>query len=131
MSMVSKREIASRQDIEQVVSKFYEKVRVDPLIGPVFNEQAKVDWTSHLPKIYDFWESLLFGKNVYFGRPFPPHFELNLRLEHFQRWLALFIETIDEHATGAKAEEIKSRALMIGENFYSRIEAIRRAQAEE
>ncbi len=129
--MSQKRELSSRQDIEEVVSKFYEKVRLDPLIGPVFNEQARVDWNSHLPKIYDFWDSLLFGKSSYMGRPFPPHMELNLKIEHFQRWLALFFETIDSHAEGAKAEEIKARALMIGENFYSRIEAIRRAQAEE
>jgi hemoglobin len=125
---MEKREIRNRQDIEAVVSVFYEKVKQDPLIGPVFLEQAKVDWATHLPKIYNFWESLLFGKEVYFGRPFPPHYELDLKLEHFQRWLQLFFATVDEHAQGEKAEEIKARALMIGKNFHSRIEAIREAQ---
>jgi hemoglobin len=123
-----KRKFENRDDIEFVVGKFYEKVKLDPLIGPVFQEQAKVDWEAHLPKIFDFWESLLFGKEIYYGRPFPPHLALDLKLEHFQRWLGLFFETVDENAQGEKAEEIKSRALMIGKNFYSRIEAIREAE---
>ncbi len=81
-----------------------------------------------MPKIYDFWESLLFGKEIYQGRPFPRHLALDLKLEQFQRLLGLFFETIDENAEGEKAEEIKSRALMKGKNFYSRIEAIREAE---
>ena len=109
--------IESRKDIIQIVDSFYEKVRKDELIGPIFNDVAKVNWEEHLPKLYNFWEDLLLGTNNYNGRPFPPHTPLNLRPEHFERWLYLFTTTVDEKFSGLKAEEMKARALRIASNF--------------
>jgi hemoglobin len=109
--------ISTRQEIEVLVNSFYDKVKQDELIGPVFNDTAKVNWDEHLPKLYNFWEDLLLGTNNYPGRPFPPHVHLNLKMEHFERWLTLFFKTIDENFTGLKAEEAKARALRIAKNF--------------
>lgn len=109
--------ISSRQEIEKLVNSFYEKVKADDLIGPIFNDTAKVNWDEHLPKLYNFWEDLLMGTNKYNGRPFPPHVSLNLKMEHFERWLLLFFKTVDENFTGLKADEAKSRALRIAKNF--------------
>lgn len=121
---VSKQTISSREQVIKIVDSFYAKVRKDELIGPVFEEEAKVDWDEHLPKLYNFWEDLLFGTENYFGRPFPPHMKFNLKIEHFERWLKLFIETIDENYTGLKADEMKSRALRIAQNFLHNIEVL-------
>lgn len=112
-----KKTIENRQDIIKIVDSFYNKIRQDELIGPIFTVQAKVNWDEHLPKLYNFWDDLLFGENNYQGRPFPPHFKLNLKIEHFERWLKLFIETIDENYAGLKADEMKNRALRIALNF--------------
>ena len=120
----NKQTIQSREQIIKIVDEFYAKVRKDELIGPVFIDQAKIDWEEHLPKLYSFWEDLLFGTNQYHGRPFPPHMRFNLKLEHFERWLQLFTETIDESYTGLKADEMKSRALRIGQNFLHNIQAL-------
>lgn len=109
--------IKSREDVKQLVDSFYSKVRLDELIGPIFNDVAKVDWDEHLPKLYNFWEDLLFGTDNYSGRPFPPHMKLGLKPEHFERWLQLFDQTVDEKFTGLKAEEIKARAHRIAHNF--------------
>lgn len=109
--------IEARIHIIQVVDSFYEKVRKDELIGPIFDVAAKVDWDEHLPKLYNFWEDLLFGTNHYHGRPFPPHTKLNLAPEHFDHWLMLFTLTIDENFSGLKAEEMKARARRIAYNF--------------
>lgn len=109
--------IESRKDIIQIVDSFYEKVRQDELIGPIFNDVAKVIWEEHLPKLYSFWEDLLLGTANYHGRPFPPHTLLNLRPEHFERWLYLFTTTVDEKFRGLKAEEMKTRAHRIASNF--------------
>lgn len=114
---VSKKLIEDRQDIELLVNSFYDKVRRDELIGPIFNEVAKVDWNEHLPKLYNFWSDLLLGSDEYRGRPFPPHIPLNLKPDHFVRWLELFFATVDEHFVGAKADEVKSRAYRIAQNF--------------
>lgn len=119
---MEKREITSRNDLIFVLDHFYDRVKIDPLIGPIFVEQAQVHWETHLPKIYDFWDSLLFGKDVYHGRPFPPHVPLGLKAEHFKRWLELFFQTLDEFSHGQKADEMKIRAYNIGQNFLSRIQ---------
>lgn len=113
----SRRPLQSRQDIEELVQKFYARVRTDELIGPVFNDQAKVHWGEHLPKITNFWCDLLLGENTYQGRPFPPHIKLNLKVEHFERWIQLFFLTVDENFVGLKADEVKRRALNMGRNF--------------
>jgi Truncated hemoglobins len=114
---MERKPIENREDIKVLVDGFYDKVRKDPLIGPIFNDTAKVDWEEHLPKLYNFWSDLLLGEDSYRGRPFPPHMKLNLELTHFERWLALFVLTVDEHFVGLKAEEAKSRAVRIARNF--------------
>lgn len=109
--------IESRDDIKLLVDSFYAKVRQDSAIGPIFNEVAKVDWDEHLPKLYNFWSDLLLGEDSYRGRPFPPHMRLNLENRHFEQWLRLFVETVDEHFMGLKANEAKERAMRIARNF--------------
>lgn len=127
---MQKTTLERREQLKEIVDHFYARVRQDPLIGPIFEERAKVDWEEHLPKIQRFWETLLFGAESYHGRPFPPHFQLNLGREHFERWLTLFFQTIDESHQGLKADELKFRALNIGQNFLARIEAARKSESE-
>jgi len=115
--MEKRKPIETREDIQLLVDSFYAKVRKDGLIGPIFNDVAKVNWDEHLPKLYNFWADLLLGEDTYRGRPFPPHMKLNLQHGHFERWLRLFTETVDEHFIGLKASEAKARALRIARNF--------------
>jgi hemoglobin len=122
--MADKKPLQTKEDLERLVTVFYDRVRQDELIGPIFNDVAKVNWDEHIPKIQNFWESLLFGAENYQGRPFPPHIPLDLKPEHFQRWLSLFFHTVDELFIGQKADEIKMRALNIGRNFLANIEHI-------
>lgn len=121
--------LASREDIELLVNDFYAKVRQDAFIGPVFNDVAKVNWDEHLPKITNFWCDLILGEDSYHGRPFPPHIPLNLEVAHFERWLSLFVQTVDEHFVGIKADEIKNRALNIARNFLNNLEHINRPRS--
>jgi len=122
--MTTQKPIESRDDIQLLVNEFYSKVRQDTLIGPIFEDVAKVNWEEHLPKLTNFWCDLLLGENTYQGRPFPPHIPLNLQPSHFERWLTLFIQTVDENFIGLKAEEVKKRALGIARNFMANISHI-------
>lgn len=115
--MKTRKPIENREDIKLLVDEFYSKVRQDPYIGPIFTDVAKVDWEEHLPKLYNFWADLLLGEDTYRGRPFPPHMKLNLQQGHFEQWLHLFTQTVDENFVGLKASEAKSRALRIARNF--------------
>lgn len=123
--MMEKKEITSREDVQILVQEFYGKVRKDSLIGPIFNDVAKVNWDEHIPKLINFWSDILLGEETYMGRPFPPHLRFNLEISHFERWLKLFVQTVDENFKGMKAEEAKSRAMNIARNFLTNIEHFR------
>lgn len=123
--MATPKALENPDDVKLLVDSFYAKVRLDPLIGPIFTDVAKVDWDEHLPRLYKFWGDLLLGSDEYHRRPFPPHIPLNLKLEHFERWLQLFLATVDEHFTGLKADEAKHRALRIARNFCINLGLIR------
>lgn len=112
-----KKDIANRADIQQLVDTFYTKVRADETIGYLFNEVAQVNWEQHLPRMYDFWENILFQTVSFKGNPMTAHVQLHqkspLSPAHFDRWLHLFLTTVDELFEGDKAELIKQRALSI------------------
>lgn len=114
-------DLETPEDVKTLVDAFYEKVNRDALLAPVFNEIANVDWAAHLPTMYRFWESMLFGSGNYQGAPFPKHAVLPVEQEHFERWLALFVETIDENFSGPKSEEAKNRAVSIADTFAQRM----------
>src|SRR5215471_1038778 len=112
-----KKDIENRSDIKTLIDNFYTKVKVDPVIGYLFNDVAKVDWEAHLPRMYDFWESILFQATGYKGNPMIAHMDLHkkspLSPEHFARWQSLFISTADEYFQGEVAERAKQRARSI------------------
>lgn len=119
------REIAAKADIIELIDAFYAKVRQDKLISFFFNDIAKVQWEKHLPKMYDFWDNIVFSTGHYQGNPMDAHFKLHaisaMKAEHFQRWLSLFFETVDEHFTGANADLIKRRAESIAYIMQAKI----------
>ncbi len=112
-----KRDIESREDIELLVNEFYKKVISDPVIGTIFTDIVKVNWTRHLPVMYDFWENTLFYTGNYIGNPMETHSRLNrlipLKASYFKQWTDLFNTTVDELFSGGKAELAKQRALSI------------------
>ncbi len=121
-----KREIQNSEDVKQLVDSFYQRVNQDDLLSPIFNDFAQVDWGSHLPKMYQFWESILFGSATYQGRPFPKHIPLPISMEHFDRWISLFETNVDEQFTGDKAEMAKHRAQTIAHIFKTKLKHLNR-----
>ena len=118
------KEIQTPAEIKEMVDAFYDKVNKDPLLSPVFNDFAGVHWEEHLPVMYSFWGSMLLGDFTYKGNPFLKHIPLPIEKAHFDRWLALFMETIEEHFTGEKAEEAKSRARSIAGIFQFKLASL-------
>ncbi len=108
------KDLFSREDVILLVDTFYDKVVEDETIGYIFNDVAQVDWDLHKPKMYDFWETSLFHRMKYTGNPMKVHKHLDqkekLTHAHFDRWKALFHETVDELFAGENAEMAKGRA---------------------
>lgn len=128
--MAEQKQLLSLEDIKQLVDTFYDKVRKDGLIGPVFNERIQDRWPEHLEKMYRFWQTVLLDEHTYFGSPFPPHASLPVDWKHFERWLQLFDATVDELFTGGKADEAKWRANKMAEMFNYKIEYYRNNNAK-
>ncbi|WOI53906.1 group III truncated hemoglobin [Parvularcula sp. LCG005] len=105
--------------ISLLVERFYEAVRVDPALGPVFAAAIGADWTPHLATMKRFWSSVALGTGVYEGRPVPAHARhRDITPEHFERWLVLFRETLEETAPCPDAADFfLERAARIGKSL--------------
>lgn len=110
-------------DVKLFVDSFYTMVQVDNLIGPVFASRI-VDWAPHLEKMYRFWGSILLGTGDYRGQPFPKHMDLGIADEHFERWLGLFEENMNNLYSGPKADEAVNRAKTIAQVFAFKIKTL-------
>lgn len=112
-------DLDNHDDIEAMVHAFYGKVRIDPLLGPLFNDVAKVDWPTHLDKLTAFWSRVLINQAGYAGNPFRAHANIHdqqcFTRNHFDRWLRLFHETIDADWAGPYAEHAKMMGRRVAE----------------
>ena len=108
------RDLDDRDQVAELVRRFYAAVAQDDLLGPLFHDVAHVDWSEHLPKLTAFWCRVLFGIPGYVGNPFQAHKQVHLRQAftpaHFRRWLQLFEDTIVPGWAGPHAERALSLA---------------------
>lgn len=120
-----RQDIETRADVERLVRAFYEQAMADEVIGWLFTDVAKLDLEAHLPRIADFWETVLLGGKAYRGGAFAPHAALHhragLRPGHFARWLQLFTTTVDALFAGERAEVAKAHATRTAAAFERRL----------
>lgn len=118
-------DITNREDIILLVDTFYDRIRRDDLLGTIFNDIARVNWDTHLPKMYDFWDTVIFGTGTFRGNPLAAHARLvpltDMGKDKFDHWLALFQETVNSLFAGDKAEHIKNAAADMASVIYSKI----------
>jgi len=112
-----KADIKNREDLLQLVTRFYEKLLADDSISYLFTDIAKIDLPHHLPVLVDFWDSILFQSDTYQKNAMQPHLSLHqqspLQKQHFETWLRYFKESTDELFEGEKAFMAKERATSI------------------
>lgn len=121
--------IETLEDIELLVNNFYNKVQNDELLKDIFNNVIGDKWPQHLKKMYRFWQTVLLEEHTYHGSPFLPHAELPIDEVHFNRWIELFIETLNQNFAGRKAEQAKSQAERMAEMFLYKIRYYRNNSA--
>ncbi len=123
-------DITDRRDVTRLVNVFYARVRDDDMLGPIFDHIARVDWATHLPRMYDFWESVLFGTATFKGAPLVTHPALArqtpLTSREFDRWIGRFHETVDDLFAGARADYAKQSAVRIARALQHNIADDRR-----
>jgi hemoglobin len=121
-------DIETREDCERLVRAFYGRALTDPVIGWLFTDVARLDLEAHVPRIASFWETILLGAHSYGGGAFAPHAALNarapLRAGHFERWLWLWQQTVDELFDGERAQLATAHATRVARAFHARLQPI-------
>jgi hemoglobin len=110
--------VITEQQLEQLVDRFYAKVREDEVLGPVFNAAVQ-DWPEHLEKLTAFWSSVMLTTGRYKGNPMVAHLKHKSVIEPamFDRWLQLWRETASEVLDGADAAAVAAKAERIAESL--------------
>ncbi len=118
-------DLDSRERVEAFVDAFYARVLVDPVLAPIFLDVAAIELDVHLPHIKDYWCKLLLGESGYRRHTMNIHRELHARRElsaaDFQRWLGLFVATVEETYQGPGAERAKRVANAIARNMQDSV----------
>jgi len=124
------KKLESREDIKLLVNSFYAKVVKDETIGFFFKDVVNVNWDKHLPKMYTFWETILFGQMSYKGNPMQMHFPINeikaMEKHHFAKWLELWKQTIEENFEGENASSAITKSENIANLMAYKMEMARK-----
>ncbi|CDF79014.1 sec-independent protein translocase [Formosa agariphila KMM 3901] len=121
-----KHDIKDRNDVNKLVSIFYDKIRADDFLGPFFNTVI-TDWPAHIERLTTFWESSLFLKTKYYGNPLDVHIKVDqennntISEKHFGAWLNYWVQTVDELFEGDTADNAKQRARKMSTFLYLNI----------
>lgn len=121
---LTKKDIENKEDIKLMVDTFYDKVNKDEMLSAIFNDFSGVNWEKHLPIMYNFWNTLIFGGRDYKGSPFDKHVPLPVNKDHFDKWIELFNENLDEQFEGEITNSVKTRAKTIALTFQYKLESI-------
>ncbi len=117
-STAAKADLDTPAAIHTLATRFYGKVLRDPALRRVFDP---VLLDRHMAFIEAYWEKMLLGGTRYHRNMIrvhqDAHRQRNFRPSDFDRWLALFVETIDEGFAGPKAERAKFLARYIIANL--------------
>ena len=106
-------------DLHELLTAFYDTVELEPLLAPYF---AVVDMDAHMPRIVDFWSTLIWHTGRYSGNAFRPHMEMaGLTGEHFARWLDTLERTVDARFAGPSAERMKALGHRIAYSMQLRL----------
>ncbi len=120
-------DLDSRENIERFVDLFYQRMLADEQLAPIFVDVAGIDLAVHLPHIKDYWCKLLLGEKRYQRHTMDIHRQLHgrrpLEAADFDRWLAFFTATVDEHFAGERAERAKQVAASIAANMQKSLPA--------
>lgn len=109
-----------------LVDTFYDRIRQDDVLAPVFNNAIGENWPAHMLTMKRFWASVALNTGSYSGKPMAVHAQIpGLTQDMFPIWLSLFEQTLEDIAPSPEAREyFKVRADRIANSlklglFYS------------
>ncbi len=116
-----KNDTVNEATIKLLVDSFYNKIRRDKDLAPIFEDSIGTTnemWKPHLERMYLFWSSIMLSSGSYHGNPMQKHKSIpSFQPELFDRWLALFEETARELHTNNVAEIYVERSKRIAKSL--------------
>jgi len=126
-----KKDVLERTDIEDIVTRFYQVMLKDPIVGFIFTDVAKIHLEEHLPIIVDFWSDVLFKQKLYRGNTLQKHLDIHqkmpLRPGHFTRWLYLFTHAVNDKHEGQNAKLMIDRAELVAKSISASLSKAKRS----
>lgn len=121
---IMKYKTINQESIAKLMELFYDKIRKDKDLGPIFNNAIGTSdevWKEHKAKIGNFWVGMLLGEGDYIGQPLKKHLDLPpFPQEFFGIWLGLFEESLDKIYNNEEMKNvILQRAQMIASHFQN------------
>lgn len=108
--------------LTQLVHRFYDKVRADAVLGPIFASRIS-HWGPHLQRMVEFWSSVALMTGRFHGTPIQVHASLPVEWDHFERWLMLFSETATETCPPEGVTHVVERAERIARSLHMAVES--------
>lgn len=109
-----KQDIETAADVVILVDTFYKKAIADEVIGHFFTSVVQLNFDAHMPVMYNFWQSVLLGTTGYSGNTMGIHLALDkkspMQPHHFEQWLKLWTETVNDLFDGPIATTALARA---------------------
>ena len=128
---MSKKDVLERADIEDIVTRFYEAMLKDPIVGFIFTDVAKIHLEEHLPIIVDFWSDVVFKQKSYQGNTLQKHLDIHQKMPlkpgHFTRWLYLFDKAVNDRHQGKNARLMVDRAELVAKSISAAIVKAKRS----
>lgn len=94
--------------LRRLLWAFYASVMDDDMLAPVFRQTLGpfpgAGWPLHIARLEGFWRAVMHGPSVYRGQPGPVHGGLGIGPAHFDRWLTLWEQTLEQQLPPAEAE---------------------------
>lgn len=105
--------------VRKVIFSFYDKVRHDPVLGPVFEDAIGDSWDAHIERIMQFWLTATRLGRGYDGRNFMPAHLRNPSIGSalLPRWLEIFRKTAAEHCSPQAASVLTDIAQRMAETL--------------
>lgn len=114
--------------ISNLVERFYETVRMDDRLGPIFAKHVQ-DWPIHLTRMKNFWASIMIESGRFNGRPMQKHIVIGgLDAAHFAHWQSLWDQTVALLSPNSIVRDrFREAAARIGNRLLTGIELDRRS----
>ncbi len=129
---MSKKDVLERADIEDIVTRFYQVMLQDPIVGFIFTDVAKIHLEEHLPIIVDFWSDVVFKQKSYQGNTLQKHLDIHQKMPlkpgHFTRWLYLFDKAVNDCHQGENARLMIERAELVAKSISAAIVKAKRSE---